>query len=518
MSKKENEKMKKLQCEVCGSLDLKKQGEFYVCESCGCRYSLEEAQNMISELKTTIDKATVGVNRLADAIRKKSGDICYFDFHCEKERARYRILEALRDTDYVADDIFDSLEFGEIEQTYELVVSFDGPITYYWTASSGYDRIEEYTEWVEKTEYYNGKSYRTKVPETRTRTVTDWRPSSGTVSETFARHFVYELTEVPGKAESFNEVICRTAEDRFSEAKSCYDLIREGAEVILTPETYQNVIGQIPSLKETAIAAANGSHGNYQIPGDRYKNLSDSADFRLEHFRIVLYPVWKGTYRYQDKSFDFMVDGFDEEGTEWTLNYPTQGNDKKTHNTVLREAREQRSRVIQKYDDIKRYCRICIIILAVCFAIFCIVKVVNDIFFMDRFYLWLIGDLIGAFVVYFLIAAIVNKKMEKATDREDERIYAVSSLIERINQFKKSGRQKSFVEYIGRAGNEAFSEMAKDFSPAERSIGGDYEKLVSELMKYKAELDGCPEYHPREQKTSTMKWDIVEEFKNIGRL
>lgn len=32
--------MNKLQCEVCGSTDIKKEGSVFVCESCGCKYSI----------------------------------------------------------------------------------------------------------------------------------------------------------------------------------------------------------------------------------------------------------------------------------------------------------------------------------------------------------------------------------------------------------------------------------------------------------------------------------------------
>lgn len=40
--------MKKIQCEVCNSTHLVKEGDFFVCESCGMRYRLEEVKNMIS--------------------------------------------------------------------------------------------------------------------------------------------------------------------------------------------------------------------------------------------------------------------------------------------------------------------------------------------------------------------------------------------------------------------------------------------------------------------------------------
>ena len=41
--------MKQLTCEMCGSTDLMKDGGVFVCQSCGCKYSVEEARRMMVE-------------------------------------------------------------------------------------------------------------------------------------------------------------------------------------------------------------------------------------------------------------------------------------------------------------------------------------------------------------------------------------------------------------------------------------------------------------------------------------
>ena len=41
--------MKRLTCEMCGSTDLIKQDGVFVCQSCGCKYSVEEARKMMIE-------------------------------------------------------------------------------------------------------------------------------------------------------------------------------------------------------------------------------------------------------------------------------------------------------------------------------------------------------------------------------------------------------------------------------------------------------------------------------------
>ena len=39
--------MKQLTCEMCGSTDLVKEGGVFVCQTCGTKYSVEEARKMM---------------------------------------------------------------------------------------------------------------------------------------------------------------------------------------------------------------------------------------------------------------------------------------------------------------------------------------------------------------------------------------------------------------------------------------------------------------------------------------
>ena len=56
--------MQTLKCEMCGSNDLVKQDGFFVCQNCGCKYTLEEAKKMMIE--GTVDvQGTVKVDNSA---------------------------------------------------------------------------------------------------------------------------------------------------------------------------------------------------------------------------------------------------------------------------------------------------------------------------------------------------------------------------------------------------------------------------------------------------------------------
>lgn len=54
--------MKQLTCEMCGSTDLMKQDGVFVCQSCGCKYSIEEAKKMMVEGKVDVSGSTVNID------------------------------------------------------------------------------------------------------------------------------------------------------------------------------------------------------------------------------------------------------------------------------------------------------------------------------------------------------------------------------------------------------------------------------------------------------------------------
>lgn len=54
--------MKRLTCEMCGSTDLLKQDGVFVCQSCGCKYTVEEARKMMIEGTVDVTGSTVKVD------------------------------------------------------------------------------------------------------------------------------------------------------------------------------------------------------------------------------------------------------------------------------------------------------------------------------------------------------------------------------------------------------------------------------------------------------------------------
>ena len=56
--------MKQLVCEMCGGKDLIKQEGVFVCQSCGTKYSVEEAKKMMVEIAGTVEvKGKVAIDQ-----------------------------------------------------------------------------------------------------------------------------------------------------------------------------------------------------------------------------------------------------------------------------------------------------------------------------------------------------------------------------------------------------------------------------------------------------------------------
>ena len=80
--------------------------------------------------------------------------------------------------DYTPDELIEEATITKKERLYVPAYVYHGNYVANWTASFGYDRREEYTVHKKKYDSDTRKTYTT--PTTKTKTVTDWRPVSGT--------------------------------------------------------------------------------------------------------------------------------------------------------------------------------------------------------------------------------------------------------------------------------------------------------------------------------------------------
>ncbi|MBQ3264300.1 MAG: hypothetical protein IJH07_00850 [Ruminococcus sp.] len=62
--------MKAIKCEMCGSDNLVKQNDLYICQSCGTKYSTEEAKKLLVEIKVDKSDETAKLYQLARIAKK----------------------------------------------------------------------------------------------------------------------------------------------------------------------------------------------------------------------------------------------------------------------------------------------------------------------------------------------------------------------------------------------------------------------------------------------------------------
>lgn len=77
--------MKQLTCEMCGSTDLLKQDGVFVCQTCGCKYSVEEAKKMMIEGTVDVSGSTVMVDRSNEVENRIKNIKAEYDAHHMKE-------------------------------------------------------------------------------------------------------------------------------------------------------------------------------------------------------------------------------------------------------------------------------------------------------------------------------------------------------------------------------------------------------------------------------------------------
>ena len=87
--------MKQLTCEMCGSTDLIKQDGMYVCQSCGTKYSVEEAKKMMIEGTVDVSGSTVRVDNTASIDNYYRMATSAYDSSNQKEAEQYcnKIIE-----------------------------------------------------------------------------------------------------------------------------------------------------------------------------------------------------------------------------------------------------------------------------------------------------------------------------------------------------------------------------------------------------------------------------------------
>ena len=267
--------LSKISCNSCGAeLIFNPASQKTLCNFCGSEFEIEQADG-------------AGEIMLPDGV---------LPFSVDQDAFKTRVLEWLSEGDYTPDDILTSSVFEEYSGIYLPMHFFSGQYSGNWSASSGYNRTERYVG-----RDINGK------PVTKTRIVTDWRPSSGSVGGKYdllcfagGQDAVKgeEAVTITNFAEgtSFGRGEMKKFDAKYTLDFSLLEFKQNDDDVWYERgESKMNLIG---------MADIQG-----RIPGDKYKDLH--YDLSHEHKAVtkVYIPSWIACYKYKDEKFYVTLDG-----------------------------------------------------------------------------------------------------------------------------------------------------------------------------------------------------------------
>lgn len=273
-----------LSCKNCDAeLLLNDNSSVTICNFCGTPF---EVQNQMSQTQS------------------KTTDVCdVVPFSVTQEQFHRRALEWLSEGDYTPDDILLKSEFKNVRGLYAPVLCVCGDFDVDWTASAGYNREEQYTEYCMPF----GKSEKEWV--TKTKTVTDWRPAQGHFKDDYIILYslATEISLMQGKGENFltsafnnRAALSRTIK---MEASMLHDYIT------LNP-TLDSELMQLRIRADLFLQAQ--TRAAEKVQGDRYKDLDVNISNNNSTLNILFVPLWLATYHYQNIPYQIYISGADD--------------------------------------------------------------------------------------------------------------------------------------------------------------------------------------------------------------
>ena len=263
--------LKKIGCSNCGAELLFDPGtQMSNCNFCGSSFEITNANDEVIIVPDGILPFSVTI----DEYNKK-------------------VLEWLSEGDYTPDDILGGSQFSSSNGLYLPMFFFTGKYSGNWSASSGYERREYYTEWSETQKKYVEKS----------RIVTDWRPSSGSVAGS------YSILSYAGNSENIDESVAVYAHGtsfKRGEMKP-YDIkFTQGFSLLEYKKDEYEAWDKYGFSQLELITKLDAKK---RVPGDKHKDFYCDVSKSDDNFIRVYVPFWITYYNYKNKKYHVHMDG-----------------------------------------------------------------------------------------------------------------------------------------------------------------------------------------------------------------
>lgn len=196
--------------------------------------------------------------------------------------------------EYTRDDVIESARILKIRKTYVPFFRYRGNYRGTWSASFGYYRRESYTDW-------ERDSQGVSRPVTKTRTVTDWSPASGTLDGFF------DLSGYAGS--SLDNSVASYIEKDLNVSEATSDPMRfvAGVEVENISQPQKQTFDERVFHRYEEVVQAD-AESNAQ--GDEQRDWNWNANCSYET-SSVLSPVCQITFEYDNAEYSLWVDGSD---------------------------------------------------------------------------------------------------------------------------------------------------------------------------------------------------------------
>jgi len=262
---------KKISCENCGGELIFSPGtQLSTCNFCGSEFNIQNSSDtQVKAVEKILPFSTTNV-----------------DFEIAA-------LKWLSKGDLTPDDILESSIFNSQVGVYLPMWMYEGRYDGSWSASSGYNRTEEYV----------GKSLDGKKFETKTRIVTDWRPSNGNCKGDF--QFLATASadsSIPSSVKAFSHDV-NVTRNNLKDFKLEYSQGFSLLEIQLESDECWDLHGEWQANNYVE------SVTKRRIPGDKYKDFYVDAVYDLTNKVSCYVPFWLRNYKYNNKDFHLYMDG-----------------------------------------------------------------------------------------------------------------------------------------------------------------------------------------------------------------
>lgn len=264
--------LNKISCKNCSAeLLFDPTTQMSSCNFCGAQFEIESAEEAIIEYKP-------------DGL---------IPFSFNKQQFKNAVLAWLSEGDYTPDDILTASIFDDVNGIYLPQYFYQGRYHGNWSASSGYNRQEEYIEYSSIQE----KNVR------KTRTVTDWRPSNGQAAGEYSiLGFAAEANNLPSSIAGFMQ----NATFKSGQIKPFDNQYVTGFNIVPFAFDQDYVWSQYGQSQADAIAKIDIKN---RVPGDKHKDLF--FDLMYDHKKVInlLQPAYLIHYEFNGEKFFTYIDG-----------------------------------------------------------------------------------------------------------------------------------------------------------------------------------------------------------------